>query len=83
MQAIVTKFLGPTNFKGARVKAACEAGQIVVSWDDALNVDENHDAAAHALAHKLGWDVAPYGKLVGGTLPETNWHRCYVFTEGK
>lgn len=81
MQAIVTKYLGPTNLKGTRVKAACEAGQITVSWDHALNADENHDAAAHALAKKLGWDVAPYRKLVGGTLPDGR--RCYVFTEGK
>lgn len=59
MQAIVTKYLGPTNHRGARVKAQCQAGSIVIPWDDALDTDANHDAAARALICKLGWD-GPY-----------------------
>jgi hypothetical protein len=30
-------------------------------WDDALNVDENHSAAAYALADKLQWTGAWHG----------------------
>lgn len=55
MQAIVTKYLGPTNTRGSRVKATCNAGSVTVSWDYALNIDENHEAAFRALATKLGW----------------------------
>jgi hypothetical protein len=55
MQAIETRFYGPTNHRGARVKATCEAGTITVPWDDGLGVDENHDAAALALLRRLGW----------------------------
>lgn len=54
-QAIATQFHGPTNFRGARVKASADAGSITVSWDYALNVDANHAAAARALADKLNW----------------------------
>lgn len=66
MQAITTKYIGPTNFKGARVKASSQAGSVTVSWDHALNVDENHAAAARALASKWGWA----GKWLGGALPD-------------
>jgi hypothetical protein len=54
-QAIETKYLGPTNHRGSRVKATSQAGSITVSWDDALDVNDNHRAAAKALAKKLGW----------------------------
>lgn len=67
MQAILTKFLGPTNHRGPRVKASCEAGSIIVSWDDALDSDGNHDAACRALALKLSW----FGTWLGGGLPDT------------
>ena len=52
MQAIVTKYLGPTNNRCARVKATAQAGSVTISWDCALDVDANHDAAAIALAVK-------------------------------
>lgn len=35
--------------------ARAQAGKISVSWDHALNVDENHDVAAIMLAQKLNW----------------------------
>lgn len=78
MQAIVTKFLGATNHKGARIKAKCQAGSLILSWDDGLNIDENHDKAAGRLAAKLGWVGPNYGVLVGGGLPDCTGN-CYVF----
>ena len=51
--AIVTKYLGPTNTRGARVKATCDAGSVTVAWDYALNEEDNHNAAARALILKL------------------------------
>ena len=78
MQAIVTKYLGPTNFRGSRVKATCAAGSLTLSWDDALDVDGNHDAAALALATKLGWRGDRYGKMAGGGLPKGDGS-VYVF----
>ena len=55
-QAITTRYLVPTNHRGSRIVAKCDAGRLVVSWDHALNTTENHAAAARALAGELGWD---------------------------
>ena len=65
MVAILTKFIGPTNSRGALVKAFTTSGhRIFVPWDHSRNVEENHDAAAIALCRKMEW----CGKLVrGGT----------------
>jgi hypothetical protein len=67
MQAIQTEYLGPTNVRGSRVKATAQAGSITLNWDNALNPDRNHKAAALALATKLGWN---YGIWHGGGLPD-------------
>lgn len=71
--AIVTKFLPPTNYRGARVKARAEAGSIVLPWNYELNVINNHRAAALALMTKLGWDWP----IAEGPLPGSG----YVFVE--
>ena len=54
-QAITTKYLGPSNVRGSRVKATCAAGSIILTWDDALNSQDNHERAAQRLAEKYGW----------------------------
>lgn len=78
LQAIVTKYHGPTNYKGSRISARAEAGRVIVSYDYALNVDENHKSAAQALAERLGWTEAKgYPALVGGALPG-NAGYCFV-----
>jgi len=63
-QAISTKYLGPTNVRGSRVKATAEAGSLTLSWDDALDSYANHAAAALMLANKFNWGGVWYG---GGT----------------
>jgi hypothetical protein len=73
MQAIVTKYIGPTNHRGARVKATCQAGSVVIPYDYALGTYENHDAAARALLEKLGW----CGQWFGGGMPDGTGN-CYV-----
>ena len=72
MQAIVTKYLGPTNFKGARVRATCAARSVIVSWDHAKNPSENHAAVAESLARAVDWR----GRWVGGSVPT---EEGYVF----
>lgn len=62
MQAIITKYLGPTNNRGSRIVAKCERGRIIVSWDYKLNVNENHKAARDALLRRfIREDVEKYG----------------------
>ena len=65
-QAIVTKYLGPTNVCGSRVKATASAGSVTLHWDDSLNSDANHARAAKALADKYGWE----GIWFEGGMPE-------------
>jgi len=55
-QAILTKYLGPTNFLGSRIKATASAGSITVSYDHALSTEENHRHAARMLQQKFQWD---------------------------
>ncbi len=52
-QAIETKYLGPTNTKGGRIKAECWGGNITISYDHELNSDGAHKAAALALIEKM------------------------------
>jgi hypothetical protein len=72
-QAIVTHYIGPTNYRGSRVKATCAAGSITLGWDHSLNSEQNHDAAAKALANKFDW----VGEWHSGGLPD-NRGNCYV-----
>ena len=65
-QAITTKYLGPSNVRGARVKATCEARTIILPWNHALNVDDNHRAAARKLAELLEWNGTWYGGAPAG-----------------
>lgn len=64
-QAITTKYLGPTNHRGARIKASAQAGSVTVSWDHSMSPQQNHVEAARALALVYGWD----GVWIGGALP--------------
>jgi hypothetical protein len=75
-QSIVTKYHGPGNVRGSRVSATSTSGhRIILEWDDALNTDENHKAAALALATKLQWR----GTWQGGAL-KTGY--CFVNLDG-
>lgn len=52
---IETKFLAPTNARGARIAARSASTRIVVDWKDSADQQANHNRAALALATKLGW----------------------------
>lgn len=81
MQAIVTKYHGPTNYKGSRISARADAGRIVRPYDHDLTPEENHAAAAQALADRLGWTTDKgYPALAGGGLPG-NAGYCFVMPQ--
>jgi hypothetical protein len=78
MQAIQTRYLGPTNSRGARIKAWCAARSITISYPHELSGQACHRAAAEALVHKLCWDdESNYGGLLGGQL--ANGDYAFVF----
>lgn len=60
MQIITTKYLGTSS----RIKAT-HSGKftsVFMSYNHSLSSEENHTAAAEALAAKLGWE----GDYIGG-----------------
>lgn len=69
MQVIQTRFVGPTDTKGARIKAWAEAGSVVISYPHELSGQACHRAAAQALANKFGWSY----KYLGGQLPSGDY----------
>lgn len=68
-KAIVTRYLPPTNGKGARIAARCDAKRIVITWpgefDDVDDAPKAHEVAATELRRALGWE----GEWIGGSLP--------------
>lgn len=60
-QAIETRYLGPTNTRGGRIKARAWAGSVTVPYNHELNADQNHRAAAMALAAKCAKHAEQYG----------------------
>lgn len=80
-QAILAKYLGPTNARGARIKATAQAGSITVPWDHALGSEENYARAANALLKKLGWhETMRTSRLCGGQLPDGSY--AFVIVDG-
>lgn len=80
-QAITTRYLGPTNSKGSRVKAIARKRDprngyaemsATINLNHALSVEQRHCAAAKACAEKYGWSGLWIG---GGNLDEDG----YVF----
>ena len=74
-QAITTKYLGPSNFRGSRIKAKAAEGSITISYDDRLNSEQAHAQAAEALARKFKWE----GRYFQGGLPDDRGY-CFVCT---
>jgi hypothetical protein len=70
MQCIKTKYLGPTNNLGARIKASCDAKSKLFAWDYGLGIEENHLQAAEMLRDSLGWT----GPLKQGWLKHEAFH---------
>ena len=71
---IKTKWLGQTDKRPSRIKATnlTSGGYVVVSWDYALDVPQNHLRAAQALYKKEERDI-PHSFLVCGTKDSTGY----------
>jgi hypothetical protein len=72
MQAIVTKYIGPTNTKGARIKAvSCGGLSVTVPYEYDLDSYGAHCMAAVELCKNLKWEF----NHVAGELPDgsTAW----------
>lgn len=78
-QAISTKYHGPTNSRGGRVKATARKREVYSDhaspemaltdyWNHAEGIEANHSRVAKLLAAKLGWS----GLWIGGGSPENS-----------
>ena len=76
-QAIVTKYIGAGERRGSRIKAVAAAGVLFMPFDDGMDVEDNHVAAAKALALKYGWK----GRFIAGGMP-TEDGNVYVCDTG-
>jgi len=78
MKAIQTRYLAPTNTRGARVRAwdAVDVqNSITLPWNYSKDTDDNHDFAVFKLCEKMAWK----GKLARGSL--ANDGNVYVWVE--
>jgi hypothetical protein len=66
-RSITTKYFGPTDTKGSRIKATLDDGRsITIGYPYELSGEDVHRKAVYALCDKLnvrdsGWAVAPLG----------------------
>lgn len=78
MKAITIKYAGPTNTKGSRWIATAEGGakahKVTVSYDYALNSEENAKAAAKALCAKMNW----HGEMTLGQDEKGNYQAVFI-----
>lgn len=78
-QAIRTRFLPPTNFRGPRIVAHCQAIKITLSYNHELNPESNSAAACQELRTRMAKkngsktlkDCPSWGgKWAGGAMPD-------------
>ncbi len=69
MQAIVTKYIPATNYRGSRIKASCAFGSVTIPYPHELTGMAVHRAAADALVAKLFPNLKAL-PLLGGELPD-------------
>ncbi len=76
MKAITTRYMGPTNTRGARILATDEdKNRVTISYPYELSGEAVHLKAAQALCNMMKWS----GNLVGGS---TKRGYVFVFTDG-
>lgn len=77
---IETKYIGPTNFRGSRVKAFdANSNTVTIEWRSELNVEANHLAAAKALLEKIAAKNSDTALQIGGYGSSASC-KGYVFT---
>lgn len=76
-QSITTKYIPPSNYKGSRISVRSSGGiRRIYKWDDRLNSDQNHAAAARKLIEEMGWNQVTGAWVPGATVVGV----VYVFT---
>lgn len=75
MQVIKTIYLMPTNYRPSKMRAICEAGSVIISYNHSVNFADNHREACEALRDKLQWTVENnYSPMIGGQAQDGNYY---------
>ena len=69
MQAVQTKYLGPSNSHGSRIIAKCATKRIIVARDYSTNIEDDHRRVARKLILQMGWT----GRWIQGCLPDETY----------
>jgi hypothetical protein len=77
MLAITSKYHGPTDTRGSKVRATANGKSAIVPYASELDSEANHRAAVVALCDKLGWDA---DRFFGGAMVDGRWAWVPVFT---
>ena len=75
MQAIYTKYLPATNRRSSRIKASCERGSTIVSYDSEHTEETMHRVACAFLCLKFAKEDQ---KKYGTELNDNPWTRPFV-----
>lgn len=77
---ITTKFMGPTNTKGSRVQVKTWMKTFYVSWDHALNSEENHSVAVAEVLYNINKERENYKWSIigGGMMPDDSGYGFVV-----
>lgn len=71
MKAIQTKYHGPTNTRGSRIRATDRDGHsVTIPYPHELSAEEGHRLAAKKLCEKMNWR----GELATGGFPDSYVH---------
>lgn len=89
-QAIVTRYLAPTNVKGARIVAECERGKVIIDYPHEFSGVECHIAAVSHLLAKFRKEDGETGKwgtveewVVGGLPRRSKDAYCFVLVRAE
>jgi hypothetical protein len=77
MVAITSRYHGPTDTRGSKVRATANGHTATVPYASELDREANHRAAVVALCAKLGWDA---DRFFGGSMADGRWAWVPVFT---
>ena len=85
-QALVTRYLCPTNTKPSRIKATCDRGSIIITFPQGESIVDAHAVAVRALLAKfavedgttLSWPA--FDRWVCGGMPQSS-KDAYVWVQ--
>ena len=88
MQSILTKFIPPTNVRGARIRAVqsgwagdSRSASVTIPYPHELDSDAAHALAARLLAEKLGWRRRFICAALG-RLSLSSYDYCFAIDDG-